>query len=590
MLLQRLVEYANRSNLPPTLYSEVPVRYVIELDRQGRLLNPEPTDTADPSNPRTKRGQPHSVPQVQRAFAVKPLLLADKADYTLGFAAQGAKPDRVADAHQAYMDLLARCAQDTQEPEVEAVLRFLSDEPLKQLRLDNDFDPGALITFRVDGVFPVDLPSVQAFWATENDPEARASAEGEQATIMQCLICGEERPVLSRLQAKIKGVPGGQTSGTSIISANAKAFESYGLEASLIAPTCAVCGERFTKAANQLIAGPESHITVGSAVSIFWTREDVGFNVYNLISDPKPEQVQHLYESVFKGDEHVEFDDMAFYATTLSASGGRTVVRDYIDTTIGNVRRNLARWFRGQEIVDPDEDVPRPFGLYALALGTVREAKDLAPTTPRALLRCAIAGTPLPIGLLYEAVRRNRAEQRVTRPRAALIKLVLTTQNRIKEGTMVELDHNNTQAAYLCGRLLAVLERAQERAIPGIGAGIVDRFYGTASSAPASVFGRLMRGLQQHLGKLERDEPGTYAALQAQLEEILSRLDRFPKTLTLEEQGLFALGYYHQRAEDRARARERSERRRAEQSTQSVPAGSAQAQAGGEDEDEHVLE
>ncbi len=129
---------------------------------------------------------------------------------------------------------------------------------------------------------------------------------------------------------------------------------------------------------------------------------------------------------------------------------------------------------------------------------------------------------------------------------------------------MVQLEQDNMDPAYRCGRLLAVLESVQKLALGNPNATIVDRFFGTASSAPASVFGRLLRGAQAHLGKLERDRPGAHAALQRRLEEILAGLQGFPRTLTLEQQGLFSLGYYHQRAFDRSQAREAAERRRGE--------------------------
>ena len=119
---------------------------------------------------------------------------------------------------------------------------------------------------------------------------------------------------------------------------------------------------------------------------------------------------------------------------------------------------------------------------------------------------------------------------------------------------MVQLDNNNPDPAYLCGRLLAVLERIQHAAIPTASATITDRFYGTFSSAPASVAGVLLRKAQAHLGKLRKERPGAEWALQAKLEEVQSPLTCFPKTLTLEAQGMFALGYYHQRAQDRADA------------------------------------
>ena len=121
---------------------------------------------------------------------------------------------------------------------------------------------------------------------------------------------------------------------------------------------------------------------------------------------------------------------------------------------------------------------------------------------------------------------------------------------------MIELDLNSSSPAYRCGRLLAVIESAQRLAIPGIKNTVVDRFYGTASTAPASVFSRLLSGVRPHLSKLERDRPGAYYALQRRLEDILAGISGFPRTLNLEEQGLFALGYYQQLADLRTRKSE----------------------------------
>lgn len=565
MLLQRLVEYSSRLDMPPELYSDTAVRYIIELGSDGAPLSPEPVDTSDPSSPRTKNGLRRPMPQVQRASGIKPLLLADNGEYTLGLPKKNSTPDKVQARHSAYMRLLERCAAETGEPAVRAVLAFLSNDPVSHLRLPESFDPGATVTFRVDGVLPVDLPAVQSFWARVNDPEADPN---RPPRIMQCLICGRERPVLERLQGKIKRVPGGQTSGTSIISANSDAFESYGLTASLVAPTCQECGERFTKAANSLLADRASRIDLGGAAFIFWTREKVDFSLWDLLTDPKPEQVRQLLGAGYSGKPLPEVDDTAFYCTALSGSGGRAVVRDWIDTTIGEVRRHLSTWFERQAIVGPAGEEAQPLGLYPLALSLVRESRDLAPPTPRAMLRAALTGAPLPMDLLFQAVRRNHAEQGVTRPRAAMIKLVLMSQQFTrKEDHMVQLEPNNHSPAYLCGRLLAVLEEVQRLAIPGANSTIVDRFFGTASSAPSSVFGRLIRGAQPHLAKLERDRPGAWRALQTRLEDIQSALPAFPRILTLEEQGLFALGYYHQRAWDRKAAREAAERRRSGHAT-----------------------
>ncbi len=570
MFLQRLIEYSKRLDLPPTLYSEAPIRYHIALDGQGRLLSREPIDTADRSSKAVQRGQRRLVPRVQRSSGIRPLLLSDAAGYTLGLVGEGANPQRVSECHEAYLAQVKRCAEATGEPAVWAVHRFLVNDPLAQLRLPPDFDAGASMTFVVGGTFVVDLPAVQAFWAAENAPDA--SGQGP-VPIMQCIVCGETRPVLSRLQTKVKGVPGGQTTGTSIISANAEAFESYGLEASLIAPTCAACGEGFTRGINHLLADRRHHLILAGAALVFWTREQHPFSLRDWLDAPQADQVRALVEAARSGKDMPDVDQTAFYAAVLSGSGGRAVVRDWIDTTVADAKRHLADWFQRQRMVSAYGEEPRPLGIYALAAATVRDvAKDLATPVPRALWRSALTGAPLPSWLLWQALGRNRAEQGrqpVTFQRAALIKLVLCSQEsdtiirRRMEDAMTQLDFNNPNPAYLCGRLLAVLEEAQMAAIPGAKSSIVDRFYGTASSAPASVFGRLLRGVQPHLAKLQRDKPGVYRALQTRLEDVQSGLSGFPRILTLEEQGLFALGYYHQRAHDRAQAREAAARKRA---------------------------
>ena len=242
----------------------------------------------------------------------------------------------------------------------------------------------------------------------------------------------------------------------------------------------------------------------------------------------------------------------------LFRSGARVVVKDWIDTTVGEARARLARYFALQHLVEWDGSESTPVRITYLANATVHRKATAPPIVSKSLVRLALAGDPLPLDLLYLAVRRNRAEQRVTRNRAMLIKMVLASRS-LKPGeekinTMSELDSANTQPAYVCGRLLATLDRIQRVALGSPNATIIDKFYGTASSAPASVFGTLLHGAQNHLGKVRGTRTSTFNALDRQLQDILALLNAFPRTLTLEEQGLFALGFYHQRAADRAQA------------------------------------
>ena len=558
MLLEKLQHYAGRLDLPPPMYQKTPIRWLIDLDRSGNLVGHGLTMTTGRKKGRNDRGKEYEAPHIGRSVAVQAKLLADTGEYVLGIARDPEKQKRVDECHRAFIERVRACAAETKEPSVIAALRFLEKIDRSSLPLPDDFDPGQALTFRVDGQLPIELPSVQAYWASavgKNTDKKQKNNERE----MQCLICGEFRPPVKRLPFKIKRIPGGQSAGTALISANKPAFESYGLEASLVAPTCQDCGERFSKATNALIQGDDTHITVGPLVYLFWTKEEVSFSVTSLLSRPEPDEVRALIASVFGGRQAaLDVDDSPFYATALSASGGRVVVRDWLETTVQNAKRRLARYFALQRIVKWDGSESDPFKLFTLAASTVRDAnKELQAHTPQTLLRTALNGGPLPLWLLFQAVKRNRAEQKITRPRAALIKMVLLSRSESKkEDTMVQIDLSNDKPAYLCGRLLAVLESIQRAALGDINATITDRFFGTASSAPASVFGRLVRGSQAHFTKLRKENRSAYEALHRRLEEVQAgfKMKTYPKTLTLEDQGLFGLGYYHQCAADRAAA------------------------------------
>ncbi len=579
MLLQHLCTYADRQlPLPPPSYQEQPIRYVIDLTGDGRFLGM--IDTSDPSAPKLRRGQRRLAPALVRTSGVRAKLLADKASYALGFVPPGESPKREGQEHEAFVALVAACAAATSDLAVSAVARFLEALGAASVPLPADFDPGGTITFRVDGVFPIDRPDVQAFWAS-------LQASGD-APVMPCVVCGQERPVLAGHPVPIKPIPNGQTSGNFLISANAKAFESYGLERSLIAPTCAPCAEKYGTALNALLAGADSRLRIGGNVYVFWTAERTGFRPGSLLSDPDPAEVRELLDAARSGKEAAtEIDDVAFYAVGLSASGARIAVRTWIDSTVGAARSRLVRYFALQEIVDAYGEAGPALPIWRLAGSTVRDPRkeEPAPGVADGLFELALAGRRLPQDVLARAVQRCRAGQGVSRERAALIKMALGseqgwTNERIE--TMSGLDAANRDPAYLCGRLLAVLDAIQQQAISP-NATVVDRFYGSASSAPASVFGNLLDNAQNHLAKL-RKEPrtrGAGIALDGRLMDVMDGLDGFPPTLTLPQQGLFALGFYHQRAADRRARRERAEERRS-----GAESGAAEPDAAESDLDE----
>jgi len=171
------------------------------------------------------------------------------------------------------------------------------------------------------------------------------------------------------------------------------------------------------------------------------------------------------------------------------------------------------------------------------------KSENIAPNLAGETMRCILAGLPFPETLLQAALLRIKAERDVTYPRAKLIKGCLNRKSKERKIT-VSLDKQSPNVGYRLGRLFAVLEKIQQEANPGINATIRDKFYSSASSTPSTVFGNLMRLKNHHLAKLENT--GRRIWFEKLLGEIISDISDFPAHLTLDDQGRFAIGYYHQ--------------------------------------------
>ncbi len=109
----------------------------------------------------------------------------------------------------------------------------------------------------------------------------------------------------------------------------------------------------------------------------------------------------------------------------------------------------------------------------------------------------------------------------------------------------MSLNENDNHASYLCGRLFAVLEMIQQNAASGtLNTTIVDSYFSSACSKPASVFPKLAELSIHHIKKLDEKGQVYYKKL---LGSIIDGLDgRFPATLDLEDQGRFIVGYFQQ--------------------------------------------
>lgn len=155
-----------------------------------------------------------------------------------------------------------------------------------------------------------------------------------------------------------------------------------------------------------------------------------------------------------------------------------------------------------------------------------------------------------------------------------------------------QLCETSDDPAYNCGRLLAVLDSLQYAAQGRVGAGIVSRYYGSASTIPANVFPYLIRHSKHHVQKLMRSESkskkAAAIALQSRIDTILGRFrtavpggaPEFPGLLSLQQQGRFALGFHQQKGHDeRAWRLAKESKERAEQLDQEAAEALAIAEA-----------
>ena len=541
MILDRLRDLRARlsdDDVPPEGYKAQPVRWVLDLSADGRVVGLTPTEGG------TKKGKPMQTPYARRSGQKPPpFLLVDKPVYVLGLDADGGPSEKAEARHAEYLALLDEAARETEDGRIALLADALRDtggvEAARDQLLTEKWAVGDLIAPRLDGDFLHRAPAAKRFWSAR-----QSGADDDGAFVAACLLCGEEKPVATKHPIEIRVGP----NPAPLVSMNKAAFTSHGLRQSENAPMCYDCARSYGEALRYLLTDDAHHLYVGGAEWLFWTREPApGWSIADLFADPTPEAVA-LLKAPFTGHAP-DADPNRLYALVVTGAWKRLVVRSWLDRPLGEVQAHLADFFDRQRIVGRGGEAP-PQKLMALAGATVRDLKDLPPQTVPALLEHALMGRRLPSSLLYQAVRRaaldrdqNGNPTPVTRARAALIRLVLSSTHP-ETMTDAVLTPDHPDPAYHCGRLLAVLDGIQSDAINTT---LVDRFYGSASTTPAAVFGTLVKKAQPHLSKLRKTRTGLYHYFERQISEISMHIEGFPTTLSPEQQGLFALGFYQQK-------------------------------------------
>lgn len=583
MMLQALIAYAERMNLGDADFESVAVRWQIPLNQHGKLAGgPIPLfENPDEKKPRPKTLiRPFTSPN-ELNQGTKSHFLCDTLERATLFldpkAAEKAEARRVQHAYfQKLLEEAAAACPDV-SAKLQAVLAFLRDadslaELHRQLQTAKA-KPSDNAVFSVDGTSLLEAESLKTFW--RNRRRHAAAAAGARS-LRVCVATGELAETLDTTE-KIKGVPGGLATGTNLISFDKDSFCSFGLEQAQNAALSAPAELKIRSALNRLIEDSrKDKLVFNNTVHLHWTRQPVDYDPFDILASGDENAVAELLKSVHAGQPPGALDANAYYALSLSGNGARVVVRDWLESTVPEVERHVAQWFQDLGIVSPDGvGVKRDFKFFALLYGMVRkELDELPPQVSTQLLHAALRGTPLPQSALAAALKRQQIEPKgedamrnaTIVARLALIKACLlrspnsqtNNNDQTKGNTMTEcLNPESRDPAYLCGRLFAVFDRLQYLALGGVNAGVVERYYASASTTPALVMGRLFRNAQFHLAKAEGGVAGNVSK---DFEAISCALgDQFPATLDLEGQGRFALGYYHQKAEYRRRSAERKE-------------------------------
>ncbi|MGI6225369.1 MAG: type I-C CRISPR-associated protein Cas8c/Csd1 [Peptococcales bacterium] len=580
-MLNELANYAHKNNLISIPgFKEKNIKWVIVLSESGEFVAIEKTNRNFSTVPVLEQRELVGGSETRSHF------LVDSAEVVLCLV-EKEKPDKksikVRDKHQYFKKLLINASKE--EPLLKVCSICLEDaQLLKQIQTHFKMIKGKKsdnITFKVGSIYPVDKDSWYKWWQDFRDSLGGKGYDQEESMI--CLLDGSKvTPMLSHSKVSGLNIVGGQQTGTAFVSFDKEAFQSFGLKQSQNAACSEEAVAIYRTALDNLIKNAPRPLA--GALYLHWYKESIPLEC-DLLKDWDEkednisirnaiENANRLIKAANEGI-HPQLLNNRYYILVLSGAGGRIMVRDWLQGDYAELTKNMQQWFNDLSIISSNgrgklEYVK--FWAYLVRLVAYRKGekiqnlseridKELAPLMPR-IWRSIVRGNILPDTVASRSLAYLRSEMldsgdenskqvdNLDSLACSLLKAWYIRKNKSKGGIVhmdVELNLAHPSVAYHAGRMMAVLAEVQKAALGDVGAGIVQRYYAAASSTPALVLGRLIRQAQFHLSKLENK--GQSIWYEKLLQEISEKVgDSLPKTLNLEEQTLFALGYYQQKA------------------------------------------
>lgn len=576
MILQALTQYYQRkaengSDIAPQGFEYKQIPFIIVIDKDGNFIQLEDTRGTDS---KTKKGSfflaPLASTRSGKNSANVANLLWDHYGYILAHPKEDTDTalEMANRQRQAFKQRIDEVVTD--DLGVKAVKEFLANDNNIELVKNTDTwqqclkIKGCNLTFRLQGETDLICQSkaIQTYIANQSNNQADREDESSQKGI--CLITGK-KDTIARLHQPIGGV---NAKPAPFASINLDAFESYHKSQGFGFPVSEKGMFEYTTALNTLLKS-DNRFRIGETVAVCFSEKQSDFeddlallfgdNVKKDNPDEFINTVKNLFSSIHNGAYTKDDGMQKMHVLGLSPNVARIVVRFWYESTVAQMAVNIAQWFDDIRMVKGvNSPYPEYMPLLRLLCNLVFEGKseNLPPNLIADVTKAILNGCVLPITLLQMAIRRNRAEQSVTYARASLIKAYLNRQirfncskNTIKNKEItVSYDPNRQDIGYVLGALFATLEKVQEDSSESkINATIKDRYYGSASSTPLTVFATLIKLSQHHLSKISKSKPNSAVYFNKELGEIMNKIDKFPSHLNMEQQGLFAIGYYQKR-------------------------------------------
>lgn len=552
---------ADQGSVPPFGYSSEKIGFVIPLNEDGTPAG-LPIDLRDTT---AKKPAPRvmSVPQpVKRTSGIASNFLWDKTSYVLGVT--GGEGRRIGQEHAEFVKRHAEVLRRANDSGLLALLRFVeawTPEQFVGRNWPEDMKDQnvvfALESERLNGIYIHDRPGARALWARLSEAGSRDKAA--------CLVTGENAPI-ARLHPAIKGVWGAQSSGASLVSFNLDAFTSYGHEQGDNAPVSEVAAFGYTAALNKFLErNSRQRIQIGDASTVFWAdasaaEAEIAEAIFGAllgdISIDEAKEAGKVRASLEKiragrpGEIAPELlRGVRFFVLGLAPNAARLSIRFWLEDDFGAITKRFADFTQAMRLEPPPREEFPSMWRCLIETAAQRKSDNIPPNLAGEWLRAILTGTRYPLTLLATVLMRLRADKDVSALRVAIVKAVLV--NRGQE-VPVAFDPENREPGYLLGRLFATYEHIQGAALGrGVNATVKDKFYGAASATPNRVFRLLDRGSVPHLAKVRKERPGHAVNLEKDMGAIMDLFDPsrdpFPSSLPQNQQGLFAVGYYHQR-------------------------------------------